>query len=198
MIACSTGTANVFLPATPAPNQSIIVKNLNIIPTITVNGNGFNIGGASTYLVYQSSAIQFWFDSTNTVWRVIAVLQPSAWLPWTPTVTASGSMTVSGLTINDAQWQWVNPNTANFKINLTFTLGGTASSTVIVSTPLPSIAPNTMVAPAWSQSPGEPFTQDPWHNLIAASNGFNLRNLAGTNLTLGAYTIESTGFYRIG
>lgn len=53
---------------------------------------------------------------------------------WTPVVTASGSMTVSGLTISLARF-FVLGSTTFFDLTLLFTLGGTQSTAVYVTLP---------------------------------------------------------------
>jgi hypothetical protein len=56
------------------------------------------------------------------------------WTDWTPTVTASGSMTISSLSITRAKYQ-VHGSVLHFVIGMTFTTGGTASTDVIFTLP---------------------------------------------------------------
>lgn len=59
----------------------------------------------------------------------------SGWQTWTPTITASGSMTVSSVTVQGAIYLRVGP-IVYFTLEATFTLGGTASTTVYISPPI--------------------------------------------------------------
>lgn len=54
---------------------------------------------------------------------------------WTPTVTASGSMTVSSVTINHAEYEEGN-NTVDINFSFDATLGGTVSNQIYITTPL--------------------------------------------------------------
>lgn len=59
----------------------------------------------------------------------------SGWTTWSPTVTGWVSMTVSGLSVVDAQYLRIGP-IVYFKFQASMTLGGTASSQVFVTLPI--------------------------------------------------------------
>jgi hypothetical protein len=63
------------------------------------------------------------------------------WFNYTPTVTGSGSMTISSLVINEARFA-IQGRTVNVTARATFTLGGTASSTVSLTLPVESLIAN--------------------------------------------------------
>lgn len=63
--------------------------------------------------------------STNSTW---------AWTGWTPTFTASGSMTVTATTINVARYKVIG-KTLHFVIDATLTLGGTTSNSIFFTLP---------------------------------------------------------------
>jgi hypothetical protein len=114
------------------------------------------------------------------------------WLTWKPTVSAWASMTVSGLTIIDAQYLKAGPMVC-FKVYLTMTLGGTASNQIFISLPTPIVgafshAPAIVntgagTAPAWSYC-------DPSGNLCKVL----LPN--EPSYPLGSCALLVTGFYR--
>lgn len=58
----------------------------------------------------------------------------SNWQSWTPSITGSGSMTVSGVIINGAGYIIIGP-IVYFYFNVAFTLGGTAAQTINVTLP---------------------------------------------------------------
>ena len=74
-------------------------------------------------------------DLENYIKRVPEV--GGVWQDWTPTITASGSMTISGVTINKARYCIIG-KTCIFTIRASFTTGGTTSTTVYFSTPAQS------------------------------------------------------------
>lgn len=75
------------------------------------------------------------YDGTNFV----ITNDPGGWLTYTPTVTASGSMTVSSLVINEAKYRKTGTS-VNLWLHLTMTLGGTASNTLFATLPINTVA----------------------------------------------------------
>jgi hypothetical protein len=116
----------------------------------------------------------------------------SGWLSWTPTITGWSLMTISGLTINDAQYIRLGPFVF-FKLWFQCTLGGTASNQIFVSVPVNlagilSFIPCTIkqsggYSPAW-------MYVDPSGQLIKVL----LPN--EVNFALGAVYVLASGFYR--
>ncbi len=116
------------------------------------------------------------------------------WTTWTPTLSGSGSMTISSVTVVDAQYLTIGPITY-FKLWVNpFTTGGTASTTVVVTLPLASVG---------MSSPCTFFTANATANFsvgvaYVASNSSNLNLFLNgqTNWGLGTNQIFCEGFYR--
>jgi hypothetical protein len=119
------------------------------------------------------------------------------WNNWTPTVTAGGSMTVSSLVINDAQYIVVGA-VCFFKLFLAFTLGGTASFEVDVVLPLISVGQTTAVTLS-AFIFGATGWQLEWGIVYGGSTQLGMRLNNQANWPLGINTqIICEGFYRIG
>jgi hypothetical protein len=197
MIAATAGVSNVYLPAAPVANQILQIRNLNTgTNLITIQGNGNTVAGLPTYPLYSGMTIQLWFDLSVPTWR--SLLQTaSGWLAWTPTFAAAGSMTVTSPTITDAQWLFINGTVIFYKLSATFTLGGTANSQVYFTAPLPVVG-TLYPGICWIQEPAQVV---PNSNLYFCrpdlTQGFTLRRADNANFPLGAYTINTQGFYRI-
>lgn len=67
----------------------------------------------------------------------IARNNSTKWTKWTPTVTASGSMTIPSLSVDYAEYKIVG-DTLYFQVRCTFTTGGTASNSVNFTLPKPT------------------------------------------------------------
>lgn len=96
-----------------------IVSNdgLNLSPTI-----GTWVAGAIIEWIYDGTYMRIAND-------------PGGWLAYTPTVTATGSMTVSGLSISHAQYR-KRGNVVHLQYAMNMTLGGTASAGIIIPFPV--------------------------------------------------------------
>lgn len=114
---------------------------------------------------------------------------------WTPTVTASGSMTISSLSVNQAQYKRVGPF-VHFHVSCTFTLGGTASTTINLSVGVAGTAHNANCAFVCSADQnGTGVSLPRWRydgtNIIVFQAG-------NVNWTLGANAaVNINGHYRI-
>lgn len=112
----------------------------NTAHTLNINGIGaksiVNQSGTNpTIGTWVAGAIlECVYDGTNFV----ITNDPGGWLTYTPTVTASGSMTVSSLVVNDAKYRKTG-TTVELWLSLTMTLGGTASSTIYATLPINNI-----------------------------------------------------------
>jgi len=100
------------------------------------------------------------------------------WQPWTPAVSASGVMIVSGVTINAAEFLTQGP-TCWFTLDVSFTLGGTADAAVILSLPF---------TPAVAASSGAEVTDTVAIAGVGRFNGsdIEIRRYDGANWTIGA------------
>ena len=191
--------SNVYLPPNPLPYSVVTIRNAANSggPVgLLLQGNGHLLNNNTAITLWFGQTITYFYNPVAGVWQGLS-WNPGNWIPWAPVITASGGMTLTNLVLNSLLWQ---PSyvTAHFSFSLSFTLGGTPSTSINVSLPFPAIGAD-MFAPCWGQAPGELWSQDAFHNLISvAGNNFLLRNNAGANLALGAWTVESTGLYRIG
>jgi hypothetical protein len=116
------------------------------------------------------------------------------WRDWTPTVTASGAMTVSGVTILDAQYTRSGPR-VDFKLYIACTLGGVAGNQILIGSPLSPIGQNQAlichVLPAgsyWQPTFGY-FDSAVTDKFIAVAPG-------NANYPLGATSVLMSGSYR--
>jgi hypothetical protein len=75
------------------------------------------------------------------------------WLNWTPAITAWLSMTVSGVTITDAQYLQAG-SIVYFKLHVAMTLGGTASNQIFIPLPLQVAGQSTIVSAAVNTGTG--------------------------------------------
>lgn len=71
--------------------------------------------------------------------------QITEYTDWTPTMSASGSMTVSGVTVSLAQYFTIG-STVFFDVTLLFTLGGSAAPLVFFTLPLEGVPGNVQSA----------------------------------------------------
>jgi hypothetical protein len=152
----------------------IVIQQGTATPKVTV-GNELAVGGKLTIL---STTAGFGFE---------------AWTSWTPTVTASGAMTVSSLSNFDAQYCKIGAMVF-FKIELSMTLGGTASNQVYVSLPVASVGADVAcqmhmqnAAITWTAVFG--FTQSANSRVVASLNN-------NANWALGSAWVFAEGFYR--
>jgi len=141
------------MSSTPVWRQIITVQSAL---TVAVNGTGVStgVGGVGDSTGYALLAASNTFSgATQTVAALTASgvissagLTSSAaitgtlggWLTWTPTVTASGSMTISGVTIYLAEYIRIGP-LVHFHFTVSCTTGGTASTDIDVSLPVASV-----------------------------------------------------------
>lgn len=118
---------------------------------------------------------------------------------WTPAVTASGSMTVSGVTITTAQYTQVGP-LIFFQVSASFTLGGTAATDVYISLPVAPVGADYTPVSA-SGSPNDAKTQE---LLIAftdwsggsAPTAITVRMNPFASWPAGATSVRVAGVYR--
>jgi len=101
------------------------------------------------------------------------------WTNYTPTVTASGSMTITDLVVDTARYTLIG-NSMGLEISISFTTGGTASNQVDITFPFSIITatyrsfysgvkqPN--FSPGWVYAPG--------------ASSFGVRRYDGANYTL--------------
>lgn len=110
------------------------------------------------------------------------------WQNWTPSVTGSGSMTVSGVTINMAQFLRIGP-ICFFEASITLTTGGSPANAVLFSPPLPLAGPGGGILFANIQGSAGSAAFSTISSLYVNLSG-------GANFVLGVQTMYVSGFYR--
>jgi hypothetical protein len=118
----------------------------------------------------------------------------SGWLSWTPTVTASGAMTVSALTVTDAQYLRIGP-LVMFKVFVVCTLGGTASNQMLVTVPVTTAGQNSVITASINVGGGANWFAA-WGYTDTSDNQFHVLQTGGGNYTLGSTSLLLEGFYR--
>lgn len=115
-----------------------------------------------------------------------------AWANYTPTISGGGSMTVSGVTITDAQYVRLGP-LVFFKLHFSCTFGGTLSNSVSASAPVALVGDGSKVDAEGALTSGTP---EPIEGHADATLGFELVNAGAANFTAANYTFLVSGFYR--
>lgn len=165
----STATAHTLaIDGLPSP-KNIVNNEDSTNPTL-----GTWVAGALMELVY---------DGTN--FRITN--DPGGMLTWTPTVTGSGSMTISSVVVQEARYRKRGKNMTIW-VDLVFTTGGTASTLVYFTKPVNSSGTGSV------QNVQTAFVSDAgnlWGYVITEpSAGNNLfavaSNTSGANYTLAA------------
>jgi len=128
---------------------------------------------------------------TVTVSSPASLIVGSNWQSWTPAVTCSGSMTASALTVNDAQYLRLGP-WCDFKLYVQVTLGGTASSQVLVSLPYALVGQSNACAGYYNQG----AWNAPGFCLTSGSTVVSLLPNAA-NFALGTLYLMISGRYRV-
>jgi hypothetical protein len=195
------------MSSTPVWRQIITVQSAL---TVAVNGTGVStgVGGVDDSTGYALLAASNTFTGTT---QTVAALTASGgisaaglassaaitgtlggWLTYTPTVTASGSMTTSAVTFTDAQYIRIGP-WVFVKLYGNLTVAGTVSNYVYVSCPVtpvgnPSVA-SLIIGVSSVYAPGCGFTLPSGPYFAFALSG--LANYTATN-----YGFIFEAFYR--
>jgi hypothetical protein len=159
------------------------------------NLNGQTINGSASF----AGALNFSGSATFTT--PANIIFGSNWQTWTPTFTGIGSMTITGVTVIYAVYLRVGPFVM-FHLGFSGTLGGTASTSVLVTLPV-------AVAGIAAGTPVQGMYQPELGNGASYAAGFcflNSLNATQMNLALcgaplptyplGAITGYVSGFYR--
>jgi hypothetical protein len=118
----------------------------------------------------------------------------SGWISWTPAVTASGTMTITALTITDAQYLRLGPFVF-FKIYASYTLGGTASTMLTFALPV-NAAGQTSTCVCSIYDPTAATWSAGFGMIDTTSNLFRAYRTGQVNYNLGSGFILLEGFYR--
>lgn len=132
--------------------------------------------------MYADGSIDGEHISTTTSWD---------WSDWTPTFTASGSMTITSVVINVARYRQIG-KTIHFIIDAGYTLGGTTSNSVYFT--LPSAC--NLVANYQPVGAGFLDGVTAWAQMNNTTTSVITRRYDGGNLSLGAGKVSRYfGFY---
>lgn len=190
------GGSNLLLPASPVASEIVQARNFTS-GNITVNGNGHNVAGAATALLYPGQFNAYLYNLSTTSWTVLNPT-PSSWMSWTPIITANGAMTVSSPTFTVAEWQWSNTSTILYRMNISFTLGGTANTQVYMTAPLLTSVAAQVPNACWVQEPTFAFPNAVnYFHRADSVNGFLLRKFDNSNFVLGVFAFNVQGYYRL-
>ena len=148
----SGGSANAqtitLTPAITAYVAGMIVRfraGFTNTSTVTLNVNGV---AAGTIKLSDGTSVKAGQIILNAVYSVVYDTVSSSWilmnpeaqasLTYTPTITASGAMTITSQTINYANYR-VSGLRCDLNIQATVQCGGTASATILIPLPLTAI-----------------------------------------------------------
>lgn len=116
---------------------------------------------------------------------------------WTPTLTASGSMTITAITVQEARYLRVGPF-VHFTLTVWCTLGGTASNTIFVNFPVAAVIPaNALTAVSTGFFfPGAPAGEAGF-GYAGASSLVMTRSGGGNYPLLSGVQLFMAGMYRV-
>jgi hypothetical protein len=135
----------------PASSDSIGSLEISSLSLSQLNDRLRRIASALTSLETGSSSS----GSTTGSASSSASNASGLWNNFTPTVTASGSMTVSALTVVQARYLRSGP-TINIMCTVGLTLGGTLSNGIYFTVPVPAVGAGNQFA-AWNESSATPL-----------------------------------------
>lgn len=191
-IVANTGVTTVTLPASPTPNQVLSIRN-NATVAITINGNGHNVFGASTFSLPSGMSLCMTYNPAGAGTWVNFFYTSSAWLSWTPTVTATGSMTVSSVSILNAVYTRLTPSLIALQLYFTLTIGGTLSNGLQATLPSPTASGQVQVGTAI-------LNQGQWVPCVSFIQGAAAPLLvtpsAGANYIAGATSVVASIIYQ--
>ena len=191
----SGGTiANAALTNGSASNLTLTSPGISggtIANAAMTNGTASNLT-LSTPGITGGTATGLTLAGTVTISTPASIAFGSNWQSWTPTVSCTGSMTATSTTVTDAQSLQIGPET-QFKVYLSTTLGGTASSELDIT--LPGTAAGAL---SIAYAIVLPNGAAGWSPCVAFVSGSKLlvRLAAGANYTLGSTQFIVAGFYR--
>lgn len=198
--AATTGVT-IVLPTSPRVGDVYYIGcTTTAITAIIDSGSGNNIfnglsgPSSQTYTIYTGQCIKLYYVAA-TAWFIIHYME-SDWLNWTPSVTGGGSLTVSAVTITDAQYL-VNRNTLFFKYAITLNTGGTSSSNIFVTGPPVSLAGAVSAFAGWTYC-GSPPLAEQLSNWVDTTGGARFVNTYPSGFPASATSLElhASGFYR--
>jgi hypothetical protein len=164
--------------------------------TLNLNGQGaYNIFFDNGSNALNGGEIQtgYFYDVVFDGTRYRLVTQPTGWSSYTPTLTTSGSLTLSSTSIVTARYRKRGLG-IEVQIAFTGTLGGTASDTVSFTLPFTAASNGTRRVPAYVVNSGTVEV-----GFIEITNGATTggckRGAAGNYGTSGAFECNSNFYY---
>ncbi|HEY7306261.1 MAG TPA: hypothetical protein VH601_19205 [Bryobacteraceae bacterium] len=114
------------------------------------------------------------------------------WQNWTPSYSTGSAMTVSLITLNDAQYLRMGP-LVFFKVSTQVSLGGTAANLVAISLPVAMVGFNVLATAAINDG----AAVNPGFGQVVTPNGLQIFRPNLVNYAVpGTYTLTAAGFYR--
>jgi hypothetical protein len=180
--------------------QSVLLSGGNGLCTIGTSGTGnLEFYGNNSTKASMTSAGVFNMTALTATRGIYTdgsknLVSTATLQTWSPTVAASGSMTVSSLTIDNADFWYQGPY-IYFRFSAHFTLGGTASTEILIPAPVAGVADDTdSTWPAVATDNGTAVADPRWNY-----DGTNIRIFkpgVANNWTLNAITVHVQGAYR--
>jgi hypothetical protein len=149
--------------------------------------------GGITFFSSVSFAAAATFSAGVTFSAPASVTIGSGWLAWAPTLTAFGSMTVSSVSLTDAQYLRVGP-WVFCKLYASFTLGGTASNVIFAT--LPAAVAGGISGLTYALKGAGSTWAAHWGFVDPSGNFLKLQVNGEGNFTLGSTQVLISFFYR--
>jgi hypothetical protein len=197
----STGSSNAYAVSAPITMASLVGgSRLNFFAnhdntgaaTLNVNGIGAvpirsaisSSVAISKGLIPSGAIIEVVYDSGNNVWRLVSP-RSSAYTDYSPSYSASGSMTITSITTNVSRFA-VGENGCTWELNFSATLGGTAHTYIYASQPV-----NCNLVGGFSTIHIVDIRNvaNTWGRATPGATDITLALPAGANFTLGAVSV---------
>ena len=193
LVSASSGATTVNLPSSPAGGQTVTITKQDVTNNVVTITNGTFAGGFSSlklYTVNQSVTLNYY----SGTWYILSQSK-GEWQTWTPTWTASGSMTVGSVTNNTAVFR-ADCFSCDIELYASLTTGGTASNSLFFTNPINSVSFASIVSLGNCSTIGGSTQAALFVGGFSATQmGASL--LATGNFTLGAGTVSMNFSYRI-
>jgi hypothetical protein len=181
--------SSVFPVGTKIKLKQTTDKYFYVIGAAYSGGNTtLTLTGGSDFSVANATITEFWYS------HELAYGFPE-WFNYVPTITVGGSMTISSISIDLANFSIIN-GTCFVNVSSTFTLGGTASMDLIISLELNSA--DSRIVMAGQAIMGSSTAQYGANVLKLSSNTVVVRPSDTSNWSLGtSRSARISGFYRL-
>ena len=187
-----TFVAGVSFANTVSFSQPIVVSAAATFSS-TVALNGAVTLGAGLNLNGQTVSGNATLSGALTFSNAANIVFGSNWQNYTPTVNG-GTMTVSSLVVNDAQYLQIGP-IVYVKLQLTFTLGGTASTLLKISYPIAPVGFASLLTGMIAMGGTSSFVSA-LSNIYLVNGYIGFQLFGAANFTLGGASLYLVGSYR--